>query len=66
MAKGYYGTARRGWGGNGDVRTWQKGVREMPTWSRIIQKFESGKTTEIPVVDDDDHVKNQVPVKRAI
>ena len=35
----------------------------MPTWSGIIQFLEGGKANERPVVDDDDLVAAQVPVK---
>ena len=36
---------------------------DMPTWSGIIQGLESGKAGERPIVDDDDLVVVQVPVK---
>ena len=36
---------------------------DMPTWSGIIQVFESSKAVEHPVVDDGDFVVAQDPVK---
>ena len=35
----------------------------MPTWSGILQGLESGKAGERPIVDDDDLVAVQDPVK---
>ena len=36
---------------------------DMPTWSGIIQERESSKAGERPIVDDDDLVVAQNPVK---